>query len=126
MRIAVIADPLDNQNAGVHNYTRHMVDSLIRNRGDHEIILIRQRRDPDLEGCTQIVVPGIEWPIGYASLRLFFIVPRLLKKAQVDVVIEPAHFGPFNLPSSITRVTMIHDLNPVLFPHLHRWHSFEF
>lgn len=123
MKIAVIADPLDNQNAGVHSYTRHMVNSLIENRGEHEIIVIREKKDPELEGCTQIAVPNVRWPIGYASLRLFFIVPCILRKLKVDAVIEPAHFGPFNLPSSIRRVTMIHDLTPILFPQWHRWHS---
>jgi len=39
------------------------------------------------------------------------------------VVIEPAHFGPFNLKSKIKRVTVIHDLTPILFPEMHRWHS---
>jgi len=35
------------------------------------------------------------------------------------VVIETAHFGPFNLPKRIKRVTIIHDLSPVKFPKFH-------
>ena len=38
-------------------------------------------------------------------------------------MIEPAHFGPFNLPKRTKRVTIIHDLTPILFPQHHRWHS---
>ena len=123
MKVAIIADPLDNQSAGVHSYTRHLVQSMIRNRGSHEILLIREKEDPQLEGCRQIAVPNTRHPVGYASLRLFFIIPRLLKREEVDVVIEPAHFGPFNLPDTIKRVTMIHDLTPIIFPEFHRWHS---
>jgi glycosyltransferase involved in cell wall biosynthesis len=54
---------------------------------------------------------------------LFFIIPFIIRWLKPDVVIEPAHFGPFNLPKKINRVTVIHDLTPLLFPQLHRWHS---
>jgi glycosyltransferase involved in cell wall biosynthesis len=47
----------------------------------------------------------------------------LINLKSVDAVIEPAHFGPFNLLPRIRRVTIIHDLTPILFPELHRWHS---
>ena len=123
MRIAVIADPLDNQRAGVHVYTRNLVNTLIQNRGDHEIVIIREKKDEGLTGCEQISVPNIRLPIGFASFRLFFLIPFIIRKHQIDVVIEPAHFGPFNLPDKIFRVTMIHDLTPLLLPHHHRWHS---
>lgn len=123
MKIAVIADPLDNQNAGVHTYTKHLVESLISNKGKHQILIIREKKDTTLHGCSQIALWNTRLPIGYASLRLFAIVPYILMKEKVDVVIEPAHFGPFNLPKSIKRVTMIHDLTPLIFPQFHKWHS---
>lgn len=123
MRLAILADPLDNQSAGVHVYTKGMVDALIRNNAGHEIILVREKVDPDLKGVRQIAVPNTRLPIGFASLRLFFIIPFILWWKKVDVVIEPAHFGPFNLPARVKRVTIIHDLTPLLFPELHRWHS---
>lgn len=123
MKIAIIADPLDNQNAGVHIYTKSLVMQLLEQQADYEIILIRQKMDAELKGVEQIVVPNIQLPIGYASLRLFFIIPYILRKKQVDVVIEPAHFGPFNLSARTKRVTVIHDLTPIKFPQHHRWHS---
>lgn len=123
MKIAILADPLDNQNAGVHVYTREMIRSMIENNVMHDIILIRQNYDPDLTSVRQIIVPARSFPPGATSFRLFSTIPRLLRKEKVDVVIEPAHFGPFNLPETIKRVTIIHDLTPILFPHLHRWHS---
>lgn len=122
-KLAIIADPLDNQRAGVHVYTREMVHSLIRFNPGWEIILIRQKRDEKLYGVRQIVVKNISLPIGFASFRLFFLIPYLLRKEKVDVVIEPAHFGPFNLPKNIKRITVVHDLTPLIFPHFHRFHS---
>jgi len=62
-------------------------------------------------------------PVGYASLRLFIIVPALIRYLKADIVLEPAHFGPFNLPRKIKRVTFIHDITPLKFPDFHRWHS---
>ena len=123
MRIAILADPLDNQNAGIHVFTKEMVAALIRNNPGHELILIREKKDMDLKGAKQIALFNTRLPIGFASLRLFFIVPWILCLKKADVVVEPAHFGPFNLPKSKKRVTIIHDLTPILFPELHRWHS---
>ena len=122
MKIAILADPLDNQSAGVHTYTKQLVDSLVINDNENEYLLIREKIDPDLP-FKQIAVPNIRLPIGYGSLRLFFIIPFILRFHKVDAVFEPAHFGPFNLPKRIKRITMIHDLTPILFPKYHRFHS---
>lgn len=123
MKIAILADPLDNQSAGIHQYTRNLVQHLIMHLGQDELIVVRERKDPNLEGCTQLALWNTRLPIGYASFRMFVLIPFLLNRLKVDVVIDPAHFGPFNLPRRISRVTVIHDLTPILFPHWHRWHS---
>lgn len=123
MRIAIIADPIDNQKGGVHVYTRELVSALRRNPGEHEYILVREKFDPEIQDFRQIVIPNIRIGLGLAAFRLFFIVPLILWWHKVDAVFEPAHFGPFNLPQSIKRITMIHDLTPILFPEYHRFHS---
>ncbi len=123
MKIAVIGDPVDHQNAGIHSFTINMIQSLIKHRGDHEIIVIKTRKSKLFDNCEEIAVPTLKLLIGYSTLRLFFIIPSLLRKLQVDVVIEPAHFGPFNLPGSIIRITMIHDLTILLMPEHHKWIS---
>jgi len=122
MKIAIIADPLDNQRAGVHVYTQELINSLMAEESEHEYILIREKVDPNLD-IRQIAVPNIRLPIGFASLRLFFIIPIIARFLKVDAVFEPAHFGPFNLPSRVKRITMIHDLTPILFSKYHRFHS---
>jgi len=123
MKVAIIADPLDNQNAGVHVYTRNMINALIQNNPGWEIILIRQKKVDNIKGVKQIAIRNISLPIGFASFRLFVLIPYILRKEKVDVVIEPAHFGPFNLSKSIKRVTIIHDLTPLIFPQFHKFHS---
>jgi glycosyltransferase involved in cell wall biosynthesis len=123
MRILIIADPIDNQHAGIHVYTREMVKALAALPHKHEYILLREKQDDQFPELQQLRVPNIHLPIGFASIRLFFLIPYLALKHKADMVIEPAHFGPFNLPKRIKRVTIIHDLTPILFPQWHRWHS---
>jgi glycosyltransferase involved in cell wall biosynthesis len=123
MKIAIIADPVDNQNAGIHSFTINMIRSLIIHRGEHEIIIIKTKRKKIFDSCREIVIPNIKLPTGFASLRLFFVIPVLLRILKADAVIEPTHFGPFNLPNSMVRVTIIHDLTALLMPEYHRWHS---
>lgn len=120
MKLAILADPLDNQNAGVHSYTKGMVEALIQYDRNNEYLLIRQQKDPTLPAhVQQITVPNFQYLLGFATFRLFIIIPLLLRWYRVDVVLEPAHFGPFNLPSRVRRITVIHDLTPLLFPHYH-------
>jgi len=122
MKIAIIADPLDNQSAGVHTYTRQLVRSIAEFDTENEYILIREKKDPNLP-FEQIAIPNIHLPIGFSAFRLFFIIPLILRFKKIDAVLEPAHFGPFNLPKRIKRITMIHDLTPIIFPQYHRYHS---
>lgn len=121
-RIFIIADALDNQRAGVHFYLKEMLLSLDEN-GNNEYILIRQKKGNEFKNLKQLIIPNINLPIGFASFRLFFLIPLACIVHQADWVIEPAHFGPFNLPKKIKRLTIIHDLTPIKFPHWHRWHS---
>ena len=123
MKIAILSDTLDNQNAGIHVYTRSLIKELLKRNDGHEYLLVRQKKDNKLTHIKQIIIPNSNLPIGFASLRLFFIIPYLLIKQKVDVVFEPAHFGPFNLPKTIKRITFIHDLTPIILPEYHRWHS---
>lgn len=123
MRIVIIADPLDNQSAGVHHYLQGFLEALASFRHPHEIILVRERKSDDFPQFRQVVVPNTRLPIGWATFRLFFLVPIICRRLKADAVLEPAHFGPWNLPKQTKRITVIHDLTPLIFPQYHRWHS---
>jgi len=122
MRIAILADPLDNQKAGVHVYSRELIKALVRQSPKYQYYIFRLQHDPELEGVEQVVLPAAKYP-GYMSLRMFGIIPYMVRKLKIDAVVELAHFGPFNLPRRVKRITVIHDLTPILFPHFHRFHS---
>jgi glycosyltransferase involved in cell wall biosynthesis len=126
MRILIIANALDNQNTGIHYYLRDMVNALAAGANQHQYILVRDRKDPRLN-LQQIALWNIRLPIISTIWRLFFILPILIPylavRLRVDAVLEPTHFGPFNLPRRIKRINIVHDLTAIKFPAFHRWHS---
>jgi glycosyltransferase involved in cell wall biosynthesis len=122
IHIAIIADCLDNQNAGIHVYTRNMIDALEKN--NHFMIsCIRLKSNPDLPCANEIVVPPTFSFLQKDPIRLFITIPLKLRKLKPDFVIEPTHFGPFNLPKKMKRITIIHDLTPISHPQYHIWFS---
>jgi len=107
----------------VHSYTRMLIESLLSFESRHEYIIVRQKESDDYPSAKTLVVPrGKAWP-GQASYRLFVEVPGKLSALRPDLVIETAHFGPWNLPASVKRVTVIHDLSAIRYPQYHRWHG---
>ncbi|MCF6341738.1 MAG: glycosyltransferase [Bacteroidales bacterium] len=123
MKIAILADPLDGQYAGIHVYTRELIDALNQFDKKNEYVLVRQKKGAEFPGMKQVVVPNFPVYTGFQVLRVFFLFPLILRKLKVDAVVEPAHFGPFNLPKRMKRITVIHDLTPIKFPGLHRFYS---
>lgn len=115
MRLVIIADSIDTQNAGIHVYTKNMIEAL--EKVNHlDITCIRLKKKSDIHFRNGIVVPSVIPFLEKDPLRVFFTLPRAIRKLNPDIVIEPAHFGPFNLPKKIKRVTIIHDLTPITFP----------
>jgi glycosyltransferase involved in cell wall biosynthesis len=120
MKIVIIADSIDNQKAGIHVYTKNMIEAIEKISG-LEIICIRLKSRSPIKFKKDIIVPSFIPFIGKDPFRVFISIPRIIRKLNPDIVIEPAHFGPFNLPVKIKRVTVIHDLTPIKFPY---WHNF--
>lgn len=118
MRIAFLADPLDRQYGGIHNFTKEVLNALSKLDKKNEYIIIRSTSKNEFKGIEEIVVPYKSFP-GYRFWRLFIQLPKILVKKNIDIVVEPAHFGPFNLPKHIKRVTVIHDMTVFLYPQYH-------
>jgi len=108
MRIAFIADALDFQYAGIHIYTREILKALVAVDTENEYIVVRGKAGEKIDGTEEIIVPVNPNIPGHKEWRLFTDIPRALRRASVDVVVEPRHFGPFNLPKNIRRVTVLH------------------
>ncbi|MBK8502936.1 MAG: glycosyltransferase family 4 protein [Saprospiraceae bacterium] len=122
MRIVFLGDCITNQKAGIHYYAINLIRYIIKKYPEHQYCVVLTRLLPELS-VEQIIVPVSKWIPFHLRLRQIFTIPSLLNKLQPDLVIELAHFGPFNLRSSIKRVTVIHDLTPITHPKLHPWSS---
>ncbi|MBU1151878.1 glycosyltransferase family 4 protein [Patescibacteria group bacterium] len=122
MKIVILADSIDNQNAGVHFFTKNLILALLKIDPKNEYIFIHQRKNSFFRGLKHHIISIKKFP-GAQSFRRFFLIPRLAEKLKADIVIEPCHIGPLNISSPTKRVTIIHDLTPILFPKLHIFRS---
>jgi glycosyltransferase involved in cell wall biosynthesis len=118
MRVGILADSLTNQRAGVHQYTKGLINSLENLDSEVEYTIITERKQESINKCQQVVIRNYK-SIAYRAFRMFIIIPWRIRKLKLDLVVEPTHFGPFNLPKKVKRITIIHDLTPILFPHFH-------
>lgn len=123
MKIIFIADPIDTQTAGIHFYTKHLIETLLKIDAKNEYIFIHPKKNGFFDNKADFVIPRKKKIPGYESYRRFIKIPNLLKKLKPDIIIETSHIGPFRTPKNSKRVTIIHDLTPIIFPHFHIKHS---
>ncbi|RLD50622.1 MAG: hypothetical protein DRI97_16770, partial [Bacteroidetes bacterium] len=90
MRIVILADPLDNQQAGIHHYTRNLITHLAEIDKNSEYFILRSKKDDLFPPERQIVVKSYPIP-GHAAWRMFIGIPYRLRKLKPDLVVEPAH-----------------------------------
>ncbi|MBD3360219.1 glycosyltransferase [Candidatus Peregrinibacteria bacterium] len=119
MHIAILADPIDNQKAGVHYYTKNLAEALLKIDKKNKYTFIHPKKNEFFKDKEHFIIKSNRHIPGHESYRKFIKIPRLLKKIKPDIVIETCHIGPFNLPKSIKRATVAYDLTPVLFPQFH-------
>ncbi len=117
--IVIIADPIDQQLAGIYYFTINLVKHLIRTDKKNRYTIIKLNKKKIDDTIEHISLKNSIRFLRNDPIRKFYTLPKLIKKLNPDIVIEPAHFGPFNIPSHIKRVTCIHDLTPILFLKYH-------
>lgn len=131
MLIAIIADPIDEQSAGIHYYTKSLIEGLLKIDHENEYLLLHSRGNDFFKRLTrlrvaftkEVIVPNYRRIPGWPSLRKFFILPFIFRKYKPDVVFEPAHIGPFSFFWRCKKFVTINDLTPILFPKYHIWIS---
>lgn len=118
MHICILADTIDNQSAGVHFYTKNLIEELLEIDKNNRYSFIHERPNDFFNNTENYIIKKHKFP-GAGTMRKFFLIPKLIRKLKPDIVLEPCHIGPFNLPKSIKRTVTIHDLTPILFPQFH-------
>lgn len=119
MHITILADSIDNQKAGVHNFTKELISSLLTNFPENRYSFIHQKKNDFFNSTEHYIVKRPNHP-GSDTIRKFIKIPRLINKViKPDIVIEPCHIGPFGLSKHIKKVLVVHDLTPLLYPEFH-------
>ena len=118
MKIIFLGDSIATQQTGIHYYGQQLVQSALEQYPDNQYSIVLPEADGSL-GMEEILVPLKGRGAWYLRYRQLVTIPKILRKLKPDMVVELAHFGPFSLPSDIKRVTVIHDLTPLLFPEFH-------
>lgn len=118
MHIAIITDPIDNQKAGIHVYTKNMVKNLLKFDKKNTYTLIHKEKHNFYKDTNEIIIKG-KGPI-YEFYRKLFLIPKTINKLKPDIVIEPAHFGPFRIKKPTKTITIIHDLSNFIYPEFHK------
>lgn len=116
MKICILADPADQQLAGVASAARGLIKELKKSHR-FEYHFIHSKKDPLFDGASHTVVS--ELPSVLRFFRKLFILPFVLKKQKPGIVHELAHIGPLIMPGKYKRVVTIHDITPILFPKMH-------
>ncbi len=118
MRILILADAVDNQNAGVHFYTKNLIKQLLKIDKKNKYSFIHCEKNEFFKNTENHIIKQHHYP-GSESLRRFIIIPRLIKKLSPDIVLQPCHIGPFLIPKHVKRAVTIHDLTPVTYKKFH-------
>ncbi|MEM3154153.1 MAG: glycosyltransferase family 1 protein [Candidatus Woesearchaeota archaeon] len=116
MRIAIIADVLDRNNAGISQYARQLIMHLKR---WHELTVVHVKKsdDPVFEGTREIIVP--RFFSSPSLLRLF--VNLFLRNLDVDIIHHPSTLGAFALPMRQKLVQTVFDVIPLKLPKTRTW-----
>lgn len=117
--VVFLADCLITQKAGIHYYAHQFIKRTISQYPDNQYFIVLPHPYEKLD-AKEVIVPIKPYLPFHFRLRSFTSIPKVVKKLKADIVIEMAHFGPFNLPKNIKRITTIHDLTPITNP---EWHN---
>lgn len=122
MRIIFLADSISTQDSGIHYYGLQLIQELTAALKDFSFAIIASTKIESLSHLEHHIIPIKDFPF-HLRWRQFTSIPKLVNRLHPDIVIELAHFGPYNLDDKIKRITVIHDLTPILFPEYHSWLS---
>ena len=115
MRIGVFIEPWISQRAGISVFTEHLVRSS--SNSDHTYITIGSRRMDVPNEHIHIS----KWKASHFNFFKFIGIAKIdMAIHQLDYVIDPGHFACLDLFQNTSRIVIIHDLTPILFPQFHR------
>lgn len=118
MKIVLIGDSLVLQTAGIKQYNLQLLKTLSTYSELSDLKVIVPNETDELSEYQQVEVPIKPLPL-HQKMRYFTQIPKVVNQLSPDLVVEPAHFGPFRIQKKIKRCTVIHDLTPISHPQFH-------
>lgn len=123
MKVVFLADSISEQKAGIHYFGIQLIKQILDKYPNHEYIAI-STKTIKISNLKNTLIPiNQNIPFHY-RIRQFTSIPKFINNLAPDIVIELAHFGPFRLAHSILRLTVIHDIGPLIHPRFHSFSSF--
>ncbi len=122
MKIVFLGDSLVLQTAGIKQYNLLLLETLAQYPRLTDLIVIVPEHSEELSDYDQRIVSIDALPM-HQKWRHLTQIPKRVNEIKPDLVIEPAHFGPFRVNYPIKRCTVIHDLTPISHPQFHPWSS---
>jgi len=111
MKIAIIADAIDRNNAGISQYVRQLIMQL-KQRHELTVIHLRKSGDPVYSGVQEIIIPKFWHKPGL--MRLY--VNLFLRNLDVDVIHHPSTIGSYLFTPNRPLVQTVYDMIPMKLP----------
>jgi len=115
MRIGVYIEPWISQRAGISVFTEHLTRSTENSPNTYITIGSKQMDVPN----EHILIP--KWKASQLNLLRYLGLAKIdLTDHRLDYIIDPGHFACLDLFKGPSRVVIVHDLTPLLFPKYHK------
>lgn len=117
MRIGLITNMMDGQNAGIGRYTENLVKNLLLIDKKNEYYLIHtHKRKYNFKGnYCEIRLPFFD-SIPKKLITGTFLFEKICRDYKLDVLHDLGQISPFFFKSKTKKILTIFDLSPILFP----------
>ena len=121
MKIGILTDYLDDYYAGITTYTLNLVKELLKidKKNDYKLIHHTKSSSEIYKNGREILFPLPPVPYYKKTIWKNFLLPRRLKKINLDIIHDPTAIAPFPKNALFKKIVTILDITPYLFPETH-------
>lgn len=122
MKVGILSWSIDRSRTGVDNYLYSLLNEMHKLGYSKNIDLIHHKKnnDPIYNEFNEILIPKI--PLLTNTIGM----PLAVKNSGVDILHFPFHWinqtTPFFINYGVKKILTIHDLTPILFPEMFKFH----
>ena len=117
MRIGIITNLMDLDNAGIGRYTENLVENLLRIDKKNEYILIHSnKKSYDFQGKYKEISLPFFTSIPHKFITGLIYLERICKKEKLDILHDMGQIGPYFFKSKTKRILTIFDLSLFHYP----------